>query len=157
LSQRDIEAGGPFPDVVAYGGWTMDDHHPAGFGAARLGRPATIFHPAPSPYGIPLRSLYARDVDNLFFAGRCASCTHTAMSSTRVGTAAVMGQAAGTAAALAVRDGLTPRQVDELASGAAADAAARRLLHRVRQEFSAATRSATLLASQGDPEPVRDG
>jgi len=80
----------------------MDDHHPAGFGAVKIGAPATVFHEAPSPYAIPYRSLYSRNVPNLMFAGRVASCTHAAMSSTRVmGTGCSMGQAVGVAAALA--------------------------------------------------------
>ena len=80
-------------------------------GCARLGlRPA--YHADPPTYGIPYGSLVARDVENLMFAGRCASCSHIAMSSTRVmGTAAVMGQAAGTAAAIAARRGIDPPDV----------------------------------------------
>ncbi len=109
LTQNDIESGGRFDDLVAYGGWTMDDHFPAGFHHPEAG---TIFHPAPSPYGIPFGSLYSRSVENLFCAGRCHSATHAAMSSTRVmATTSLMGQAVGTAAALAVRKGLTPRQL----------------------------------------------
>ena len=156
---NDISAGGPFKDVVAYGGWTMDDHHPAGFDAVKLGAPATIWHPAPSPYGIPYRTLYARDITNLMFAGRDASCTHVAMSSTRVmGTACVMGQAAGTAAALAVAKKIAPRGVNaymhELQQSLLADDC---YLPGVSQEYSALSLTARLTASQGDPEPVRDG
>ena len=81
LTQHDVRAGGRFDDLVAYGGWSMDDHHPGGF---RSPEQPTIFHPAPSPYGIPYRCLYAADIDNLFCAGRNISVTHTAMSSTRV-------------------------------------------------------------------------
>ncbi|MEX2607812.1 MAG: FAD-dependent oxidoreductase [Kiritimatiellia bacterium] len=111
LTQHDIEGGGDFPDVVAFGGWTMDDHHPAGM---LYPGPPTIFHPAPSPYGIPYRSLYSKNVPNLFCAGRNISTTHSAMSSTRVmATCAVVGEAAGTAAALAVRHGCAPRGVYE--------------------------------------------
>ena len=111
LTQNDVEAEGRFDDLVAYGGWSMDDHFPAGFNHPEAG---TIFHPAPSPYGIPLGSLYSRNIANLFCAGRCHSATHAAMSSTRVmGTTSLMGQAIGTAAAVAVRDGLTPREVRE--------------------------------------------
>ncbi|MEX0885391.1 MAG: FAD-dependent oxidoreductase [Phycisphaeraceae bacterium] len=109
LTQHDIEAGGRFDDVVAFGGWTMDDHHPAGL--LYPGKP-TLFHPAPSPYGIPYRCLYSRAIDNLLFAGRNISVTHAALSSTRVmATCAVIGQAAGTAAALAVAHGTSPRGV----------------------------------------------
>jgi len=111
LTQNDVEAEGRFDDLVAYGGWSMDDHFPAGFNHPEAG---TIFHPAPSPYGIPLGSLYSRNIANLFCAGRCHSATHAAMSSTRVmGTTSLMGQAVGTAAAIAAGDGLTPREVRE--------------------------------------------
>ena len=111
LTQHDIEAGGPFGDIVAYGGWSMDDHFPAGF-RYRGGHP-TIYHPAPSPYGIPYRCLYSKNIENLYFAGRNISVTHAALSSTRVmGTCALLGQAAGTAAALAVRENCSPREVD---------------------------------------------
>ncbi len=109
LTQQDIRAEGHFHDVIAYGGWSMDDHHPGGF---RTAEPPTIFHPAPSPYGIPYRCLYSKNIENLMFAGRNISVTHTAMSSTRVmATCGLLGQAAGTAAAIAVRNGTTPRGV----------------------------------------------
>jgi len=109
LTQNDIEECGIFPDLVAHGGWSMDDHHPAAF--RHPGAP-TIFHPAPSPYGIPYRCLYSRDIDNLFCAGRNISCTHLAMSSTRVmATCATLGQAVGTAAALAIRHAQSPRGI----------------------------------------------
>ena len=80
MTQHDVRAEGRFDDLIAYGGWSMDDHHPSGFRTAE--RP-TIFHPAPSPYGIPYRSTYSRNIENLMFAGRNISVTHTAMSSTR--------------------------------------------------------------------------
>lgn len=109
LTQNDVRARGPFEDVVAYGGWSMDDHHPAGI--FYPGDP-TIFHPAPSPYGIPYRSLYSRNMANLLFAGRNISVTHAALSSTRVmATCALTGQAAGTAAALCVRHRCDPRSL----------------------------------------------
>ncbi len=109
LVQSDVEAGGHFDDIVAYGGWSMDDHFPAGFYHPEKG---TIFHPAPSPYGIPYRSLYSRNIENLFCAGRDHSASHVAMSSTRVmATCSVMGQAVGTAAAIAMQRKTTPRGV----------------------------------------------
>ena len=107
LTQNDIRDGGNFDDIVAYGGWSMDDHHPAGL--LYPGKP-TLFHPAPSPYGIPYRCLYSKNVSNLLFAGRNISVTHAALSSTRVmATCAILGQAAGTAAALCVRHHVEPR------------------------------------------------
>ncbi len=112
LTQNDIEAAGRhFDDIVAFGGWTMDDHFPEGFYKKEAG---TIFHPAPSPYGIPYRSLYSVNIENLFFAGRNISATHAAMSSTRVmATCSLLGQAVGTAAAVAVLNRITPRGVYE--------------------------------------------
>ncbi|MGC9361259.1 MAG: FAD-dependent oxidoreductase, partial [Anaerolineae bacterium] len=159
LTENDIMAEGRFDDTVAYGGWTMDDHHPAGFWSVRTGEPATIWHPCPSPYGIPYRILYSRNVDNLMFAGRNVSASHAAMSSTRVmATCAVMGQAVGTAAAIAVRDGIKPREVGghmhELQQTLLRDDC---YLPWVQQEMSLLTMGATLEATQGDPEPVRDG
>jgi len=113
LTQNDVRSGGSFEDIVAYGGWSMDDHHPAGI--FYPGDP-TIFHPAPSPYGIPYRCLYSRNLANLSFAGRNISVTHAALSSTRVmATCALLGQAAGTAAALCVYHHCNPRS---LSSGA---------------------------------------
>lgn len=159
LTQRDIEAEGRFPDLVAYGGWTMDDHHPAGFWAVKTGHPATIFHRSPSPYGIPYRCLYSRNVGNLMFAGRNASCTHAAMSSTRVmGTGSVMGQAVGTAAALAARRKTTPRgvgkHISELQDLLQADDC---YLPWRRQPVPELTRRGRLSASRGDPSPLLDG
>lgn len=111
LTQLDVEAGGRFEDVAAYGGWPMDDHDPAGFASDG---PPNVNHPAPSPFGIPYRCMYSRNIDNLFFAGRNISATHAAMSSTRVmATCSTIGQAVGTAAAIAIREGLSPRGVYE--------------------------------------------
>lgn len=117
LSQNDIRSGGDFYDTVAYGGWTMDDHDPDGFMTKRS---PNHFHPAPSPFGIPYRCLYSTNIDNLMFAGRNISCTHSAMSSCRVmGTCTTLGQAVGTAAALAIKYSTSPRgiykdHIDEL-------------------------------------------
>ncbi len=109
LTQNDVSAEGRFDDLVAYGGWSMDDHHPEGFHTKEK---PTIFHPAPSPYGIPYRSLYSKNIRNLMFAGRNISATHAALSSTRVmATCAIMGQAVGTAAAIAVANTISPRGV----------------------------------------------
>ncbi|MFW6132933.1 MAG: FAD-dependent oxidoreductase [Planctomycetota bacterium] len=157
LTQHDIEAGGRFDDTVAYGGWTMDDHHPAGFYCVRHNAEPTIFHPAPCPYGIPYRSLCSRDVANLLFAGRDASCTHAAMSSTRVqGTGTTMGHAVGTAAAMAAASGADPCDVDV----AALQQALLRddcYLPGIRRQLSELTASAELSCETGDPEPLRDG
>ena len=98
-------------DIAAYGGWTMDDHNPAGF--RHTGEP-TIYHPAPSPFGIPYRSMYSANIKNLFFAGRNISATHAALSATRVmATCALIGQAVGNAAALCNKYACKPNDVYE--------------------------------------------
>jgi hypothetical protein len=160
LTQNDIEAGGRFSDIVAYGGWPMDDHNPAGFWAVKAGAPPTVFNYSPSPYGIPYRSLYSINIENLMFAGRNASCSHSAMSSTRVmGTAACMGQAVGTAAAIAVHNKLSPREVgqrrlDELQQTLLQDDS---YLPGVALRFPDEALSAALTASTGEPDILRDG
>ena len=161
LTQNDILAGGRFDDRVAYGGWAIDDHPPVGFWGPKRGstKPSAVFHEAPSPYGIPYRCLIHRDVANLMFAGRCHSATHMAMSSTRVmGTGCSMGQAVGTAAALAIGRGADPAGVldraDELQQMLLRDDC---YVPWVPQRFGPVTTSARLEASQGDPEPLRDG
>ena len=66
----------------------------------------------PEPYDIPYRSVLANRVSNLLVAGRCHSATREAASSTRVTvTAMALGQAAGTAAALAVERGSSPHEL----------------------------------------------
>lgn len=111
MNQNDVRDGGRFDDIIAYGGWTMDDHHPGGLYTKE---PPTIFHPAPSPFGIPYRCLYSVAVPNLMFAGRNISVTHSALSATRVmATCALLGQAAGTAAAIAAACGQLPADVYE--------------------------------------------
>lgn len=157
MTQNDVEAGGKFDDIIAYGGWSMDDHHPAGFHYP--GKP-TIFHPAPSPYGIPYRTLYSKNIANLFCAGRNISTTHAAMSSTRVqATCAILGQAVGTAAKLAVAHKLSPRGVYEQQIV--------KLQHMLMDNdcwlpglirtIPQLTRNAKLTASTGDPQPLLNG
>lgn len=109
ITERDIAENRIHDDTVAFGGWPLDDHFPDGF--FHKGSPNTAV-PTPSPYCIPYRALYSKNVKNLFFAGRNISMTHMAMSSIRVMmTCAVMGQAVGTAAAVACKFGITPHEV----------------------------------------------
>lgn len=157
INQNDVRAEGRFDDLVAYGGWSMDDHHPGGMNWP--GKP-TIFHKAPSPFGIPYRSLYSRNIENLFVAGRNLSATHAALSSSRVmATCAILGQAVGTAAAIAARDSLSPRGVYEqrlakLQQNLMDDDA---YLPWNTREIATLTREAKLTASEGNPEPLRNG
>jgi hypothetical protein len=109
MTERDVSCGiTDVPaDVVAYGGWPIDLH--AADGVYSPEQPCTQ-PPLPDRYGIPLRSLYSRTVSNLFLAGRNISQSHVAHGSTRVmKTCSVIGEAAGTAAAVAAISGHSPR------------------------------------------------
>ncbi|NLY18991.1 MAG: FAD-dependent oxidoreductase [Clostridiaceae bacterium] len=157
LNQNDVRSEGKFDDLVAYGGWPMDDHNPAGI---RYSGEPTIYHPAPAPFGIPYRCLYSRNIDNLFFAGRNISVTHTALSSTRVmATCAVIGQAVGTAVSIAVRDRATPRDVYENSirelQNTLMDDDCYLPFHT--RKSSVLAKKAKLWATSGDPEPVLNG
>lgn len=157
LVQQEVEARGQFADLVCHGGWSMDDHPPAAF--LHPGAPTT-FHPAPSPFGIPWRCLYSANIANLYCAGRNISCSHMAMSATRVmATCATMGQAIGTGAAIAHRDGLSPRQVGasrigELQATLLDDD---QFLPGLARPIPELARTATLSSSRGDAAPLRDG
>ena len=111
VTQNDVESEGRFDDIVAYAGWSMDDHFPEGFYYTK-GHP-TIYHPAPQPWGLPLRCMISDNIENLVFAGRNISVTHAALSSSRVmATCAILGQALGTAVAQAVKNNCTIENVD---------------------------------------------
>jgi len=163
LTQDDVEKGGKrFEDTVAYGGWQIDNHLPGGFWLKSKGGAHLQKRRLTEPYAIPYRCLYSRDVENLMFAGRNLSATHTAFASARVmGTIGIMGQAVGTAAALAVEKGVTPRGVyadksllKELQNRLMDDDC---FLPHFRREISALAKSATLSADYGDASDLLNG
>ena len=103
LTREDVLSGRKFPDGVARAGWPIelwrDGHLGATYAYLEDGQ----------TYDIPLRSLQARDVDNLFVAGRCMSATHDALGSARViGTCLATGEAVGLAAARMATGGEAP-------------------------------------------------
>jgi hypothetical protein len=107
LTQQDLLEQRSFPDTVAFGGWSIDLHPVQGVYAETAGAQQRY---TDGTYEIPFRSLYSRTVPNLLLAGRDISASHVAFGSTRVmATCATQGQAAGTAAHLVARHGLTPR------------------------------------------------
>ncbi|MGQ9732404.1 MAG: FAD-dependent oxidoreductase [Candidatus Zipacnadales bacterium] len=108
MTQRDFSEKIMHPDCVAYGGWSIDDHHPQGFWAPGAQAYHAYFHKVSIPY----RSLYSRNIANLFMAGRNISVTHVALGGIRVmRTTCLMGQAVGTAAAVAREHHTLPRGV----------------------------------------------
>jgi hypothetical protein len=109
LSVDDLRAGRAFEDGVARGTYYLDGHKPDDDKRTYILPKDQLEVP---PYQIPLRSLIARDGQNLMMAGRCFSGDQLALSSARVSTSAsMMGQAAGITAALCVAGGRDPRDV----------------------------------------------
>lgn len=109
LTEQDLMAQREFEDNICYGSFFIDIHNIDGAGMDQTTwRPPKGFR-----YHIPYRVLVPRGVENLLVAGRCISVTHVALGSTRVMVQCMgTGEAAGTAAAVSIRDGVTPRRVD---------------------------------------------
>lgn len=111
LVQQDIMAQTHFEDAVAFGGWSIDLHPPGGMYADEAGSKHLF---TSGVYHVPWRSLYSANVSNMLMAGRDISASHVAFGTTRVmGTCAATGEAAGTGAALALRLGVSPRELGE--------------------------------------------
>jgi glycine/D-amino acid oxidase-like deaminating enzyme len=109
LTRSDVLEARRFDDEIALCGAPIEDHGPGGDTdwqyVAGGGNGAV--------YGIPYRTLLPRGLDALLVAGRCFSSTHDAHASARsMATCMAMGQAAGTAAAMAVSGNSRPRAID---------------------------------------------
>ncbi|MBV8432870.1 MAG: FAD-dependent oxidoreductase [Candidatus Eremiobacteraeota bacterium] len=118
LTKDDVLAGRRFDDAVACSAYPIDIHNPSGTGTTthRLQPGET--------YDIPYRCLVPIDREQLLVAGRCISTTHEALASTRLTpTVMTLGQAAGTAAALARKRRVNVGDVDtaELRAALVAD------------------------------------
>ena len=106
LTREDVLGARRFDDEVGLCGAPIEDHHP---GADTTWQ----YLPDGEVVGIPYRTLLVRDSSNTLVAGRCFSATHDAHASVRsMAQTMAMGQAAGTAAALASTNDLDPRAVD---------------------------------------------
>jgi hypothetical protein len=110
LKQDDCTSGRTFEDVVAYAGWSIDVHNQDGIFSGQSGPYDFDIHVPINQ--IPFRCLYSKNIENLLMAGRCISVTHIALGTVRVqNSLATIGQAAGTAAALCTKLGMTPREL----------------------------------------------
>lgn len=160
LTQQDVESARAFDDEIAYGGWQIDNHLPGGFRMSGAGGGHLQKRVLTRPYGIPYRCIYSANVNNLMFAGRNISATHIAFSTTRVmGTCGILGQAAGTAAAMAVREGMLPRdllqsRIRELQRELMEDDC---YLPHFRREPGRLARESLLEADYGDASVLLDG
>ena len=96
-----------FEDSIGVNGWPIEAHV--------AGDVIFKFPPIPESRGyneLPYRMLVPDGIDNLLIAGRCASMTHEGQSAARVsGACFAMGEAAGTAAALALSGNTIPRDI----------------------------------------------
>jgi hypothetical protein len=108
LTEEDVLGCASFDDTVGVNGWPVEAHV--------KGDVIFKFAEIPASRGfnhLPFRILVPQRVENLLVAGRCASMTHMGQSAARVsGGCLVMGEAAGTAASLALADGKSPRTID---------------------------------------------
>jgi FAD dependent oxidoreductase len=107
LSGEDVLGCASFEDSIGVNGWPMESHV--------AGDVIFKFPPIPESRGfneLPYRMLTPEGLDNLLVAGRCASMTHDGQSAARVsGACFAMGEAAGTAAALALDGNAMPRDI----------------------------------------------
>jgi len=108
LTAEDVISGKHFPDAVVRNAYPIDIHAPT------PEEPSTDKFLKPGEYyEIPYRCLVPQKVEQLLVAGRCISTTHEAIGSTRTSpTCMALGQAAGTAAALSIREETNPRQLE---------------------------------------------
>jgi hypothetical protein len=106
VSEEDILGCADFADAIGVNGWPVEAHV--------AGDVKFVFARRPRGFNqLPYRMIVPLEIDNLLVAGRCASMTHEGQSSARVsGSCFVMGQAAGTAAALALAAEIPPRKLD---------------------------------------------
>lgn len=111
LSEDDLMKARRFDDAIATGCWYLDLHpNKTVVGSANDFDPKKV---QPEPYDIPYRSLVPQKIENLLVAGRCHSATRGAHASTRVTvTAMAMGEAAGVAAALALKEKTRVAEID---------------------------------------------
>lgn len=123
LKEQDLTGRVDYPDASFTTTWTIDLHYPKMVdGLEEEPFLSSARHIKIEPYAVPYRTLYSRNIDNLFMAGRNISVTHVALGSIRVmRTTGMMGEVVGMAASLAMKHQTTPRGVylkhlDELKS-----------------------------------------
>ena len=116
LVQQDIVEQRTHADAVAFGGWSIDLHPADGVFSEKPG--CNQWH-AKGIYQIPYRTLYSKNISNLFLAGRIISASHVAFGSTRVmATAAYVSQAVGMAAAICKEEKILPADITKNYIGA---------------------------------------
>jgi hypothetical protein len=106
LTKEDVLEARKFDDAILECGAPIEDHHNAAETIWEYLEDGQV-------YQLPFRTLIPKDSKNLLVAGRCLSATHDAHASVRsIGQCMAMGQAAGTAAALAIQEGVELKSLD---------------------------------------------
>ena len=107
LTEQDCRNCVKFDDGIAACNYDIDIHNPEGTGTSHY------YFPAGEYYTIPYRSLIPKSAENLLVAGRCISSDHGAQASYRImPVVCCIGEAAGSAVGLAVKQNCTVREVD---------------------------------------------
>jgi len=108
MTREDVLTCADFDDTIGVNGWPLEMHV--------AGDVKWEWPDIPKARGfnhLPYRMILPNEIDNVLVAGRCGSMTHEAQSAARVtGACFVMGQAAGTAAALAIQAAAAPRRLE---------------------------------------------
>ncbi|RDI39999.1 FAD-dependent oxidoreductase [Falsibacillus pallidus] len=107
LTAEDVTNGTKFEDRIAMSAYPIDIHDPKKdyVTFAEVGGDGT--------FDIPYRCLLPKEIENVLAAGRCISTTHEAFATTRLTPSAMAtGQAAGTAASIAVKEGVRPKDIN---------------------------------------------
>ena len=107
LNVEELKACTRFPDAIAAGNYDVDIHSPDGAGTSHY------YFKEGEYYTIPYRCLLPKGADNLLVAGRCISSTHEAQASYRImPIVTTLGEAAGVAASVACKAGVSVKAVD---------------------------------------------
>ena len=107
LTEDDCRSCTMFEDAIAACNYDIDIHNPEGTGTSHY------YFPEGEYYTIPYRSLIPKGVSNMLVAGRCISSDHGAQASYRImPTVCCIGEAAGTAIGIAVKEKTDTRSVD---------------------------------------------
>ncbi len=107
LTEQDCRNCVKFEDAIAACNYDIDIHNPEGAGTSHY------YFPAGAYYTIPYRALIPKGVENLLVAGRCISSDHGAQASYRImPVVCCIGEAAGTAIGLAVKNKTSVREIN---------------------------------------------
>jgi hypothetical protein len=108
LTREDVLKARKFSDGIALCGAPIEEHHAGG-------DTKWEYLPEGETVDIPFRALRPQHLENVVVAGRCLSASHEAHASIRsIGQCLAMGQAAGTAAALAQNGNLPELDIGNL-------------------------------------------